>query len=33
MKNEKVRFDNLEEEWKYIGGSGLIAKIMQKYPS
>ena len=31
MKNEKVRFDNLEEEWKYIGGSGLIAKIMNKH--
>ena len=31
MKNEKVRFENLEEEWKYIGGSGLIAKIMNKY--
>ncbi|HTY23011.1 MAG TPA: iron-containing alcohol dehydrogenase, partial [Desulfomonilaceae bacterium] len=31
MENEKVRFEDLEEEWKHIGGSGLIAKIMNKY--
>ena len=30
MKNEKVTFENIEEEWKYIGGSALIAKIMNK---
>jgi len=30
MKNEKVTFENIEEDWKYIGGSALIAKIMNK---
>jgi len=30
MKNEKTTFENLEEEWKSIGGSAFIAKIMNK---
>ena len=30
MKNEKATFENLEEEWKSIGGSAFIAKIMNK---
>ena len=30
IKNEKVTFENLREEWKSIGGSALIAKIMNK---
>ena len=30
MKNEKVIFENLPEEWKNIGGSALIAKIMNQ---
>jgi aldehyde:ferredoxin oxidoreductase len=28
IKNEKVAFENLKEEWKSIGGSAFIAKIM-----
>ena len=31
MENEKVSFENLREEWKYLGGSALIAKIMNEY--
>src|SRR5208337_952536 len=31
MKNEKIRFENLRDEWKYLGGSALIAKIMNEY--
>src|SRR5271157_6319308 len=31
MKNEKISFENLREEWKYLGGSALIAKIMNQY--
>jgi len=30
IKNEKVTFENLGEEWKSIGGSAFIAKIMNK---
>jgi aldehyde:ferredoxin oxidoreductase len=30
MKNEKATFENLEEEWKTLGGSAFIAKIMNK---
>src|SRR3972149_171505 len=30
MKNEKITFENLPEEWKNIGGSALIAKIMNR---
>ncbi len=30
IKNEKITFENLKEEWKSIGGSALIAKIMNK---
>ena len=30
IKNEKITFENLEEEWKFIGGSAFIAKIMNK---
>ena len=30
MRNEKITFENLQEEWKSIGGSALIAKIMNK---
>ena len=30
MKNEKITFENLAEEWRTIGGSALIAKIMNK---
>ena len=30
MQNEKITFDNVEEAWKTIGGSALIAKIMNK---
>ncbi len=28
--NEKITFENLKEEWKSIGGSAFIAKIMNK---
>jgi len=28
MKNKEISFENLKEEWKTIGGSALIAKIM-----
>ncbi len=30
MKNEKVSFENLPEDWKNIGGSALVAKIMNQ---
>ncbi len=30
IKNEKVTFENLKEEWKCIGGSAFIAKIMNQ---
>jgi aldehyde:ferredoxin oxidoreductase len=30
IKNEKITFENLREEWKSIGGSALIAKIMNQ---
>ena len=30
MNNEKISFENLKEEWKSIGGSALIAKIMNQ---
>jgi aldehyde:ferredoxin oxidoreductase len=30
MKNEKTTFENLDEKWKSIGGSALIAKIMNQ---
>lgn len=30
MNNRKVSFENLPEEWKYLGGSALIAKILSK---
>jgi aldehyde:ferredoxin oxidoreductase len=30
IENEEVTVENLEEEWKIIGGSALIAKIMNK---
>jgi len=30
IKNEKITFENLKEEWKSIGGSAFIAKIMNK---
>lgn len=30
IANERVSFENLREEWKSIGGSALIAKIMNK---
>jgi len=30
MKHETIRFENLGEEWKSIGGSAFIAKIMNK---
>ena len=30
IKNERITFENLKEEWESIGGSGLIAKIMNK---
>ena len=30
MENEKITFENLEDEWKSIGGSAIIAKIMNK---
>ena len=30
MNNQKVSFENLSEEWKYLGGSALIAKILNK---
>src|SRR5512139_2717832 len=30
IKNEKIVYENLGEEWKFIGGSALIAKIMNK---
>jgi aldehyde:ferredoxin oxidoreductase len=28
IKNEQMTFENLKEEWKYIGGSAFIAKVM-----
>jgi aldehyde:ferredoxin oxidoreductase len=30
IKNEKVAFENLKDEWKSIGGSAFIAKIMNQ---
>ena len=30
IKNEKITFENLKEEWNPIGGSAFIAKIMNK---
>ncbi len=30
MQNEKITFEDLPEEWKVLGGSALIAKIMMK---
>src|SRR4030043_410998 len=30
IENEKIAFENIEEEWKSIGGSAFIAKIMNK---
>jgi aldehyde:ferredoxin oxidoreductase len=30
IKNEKITFENLKEEWQSIGGSALIAKIMNQ---
>ena len=30
MKSEKITFENLQEEWRSIGGSALIAKIMNQ---
>jgi aldehyde:ferredoxin oxidoreductase len=30
IKNEEMTFENLGEEWKFVGGSALIAKIMNK---
>ena len=30
IKDEKITFENIEEEWKFIGGSAFIAKIMNK---
>ena len=30
MKSEKMTFEDLQEEWRYIGGSAFIAKIMNK---
>ena len=30
MGQKKVTYEDLPEEWKLIGGSGLIAKIMNK---
>lgn len=30
VKNEKIAFENLSEDWKSIGGSAFIAKIMNK---
>ncbi len=30
IKNEKIVYENLKEEWKSIGGSAFIAKIMNK---
>ena len=30
VKNEKIAFENLSEQWKSIGGSAFIAKIMNK---
>jgi aldehyde:ferredoxin oxidoreductase len=30
MKDEKITFENLKEEWKPIGGSAFIAKIMNR---
>ena len=30
MKNERLAFENLPEDWRNIGGSALIAKIMNK---
>ena len=30
MQNEKITFETIEAEWKTIGGSALIAKIMNK---
>jgi aldehyde:ferredoxin oxidoreductase len=30
IQNEKIAFESIEEEWRFIGGSALIAKIMNK---
>jgi len=30
IKDEKITFENLKEEWRSIGGSALIAKIMNR---
>ncbi len=30
LVNEKITSENLPQEWKYLGGSALIAKIMNK---
>ncbi len=30
MKNEQVSFEEIPEEWKFFGGSGLIAKILNR---
>ena len=30
VKNEKITFENIKEEWNPIGGSAVIAKIMNK---
>ena len=30
MDNQKVVFENLPKEWTYLGGSALIAKILNK---
>ena len=30
IKNEKITFENLKREWKFIGGSAFIAKIMSQ---
>jgi aldehyde:ferredoxin oxidoreductase len=30
MEEEKIASENLPDEWKYLGGSALIAKIMNK---
>ena len=30
MNNQQIRYEDLKDEWKYIGGSALIAKIMNE---
>src|SRR5512137_2647496 len=30
IANEKITFESLKEEWKFIGGSAFIAKIMNR---